>query len=195
MSMSTSRCRRRLMTRRLRRPRRPAKVPRRYLTVAKLWTIRDGEGYRLDLEVARGSLHHRQSLGWSWIAGVGVSQIDEQTPYYGHADEIQAHDLAAHGFVAWALRLGPIETRCGFAAGLERTSGMQTDWTVSHDVSQIAPMAELYAQASFDIGPVTALFGDRMIVHAERYSTIDGMDWFTREPTLEAYVGIAAPLD
>jgi hypothetical protein len=169
--------------------------PRRYVSLSKLWSFRDGDGYRLDIEVARGPLHHRQGMSGGWIAGVGAAQLDERTPYYGHDDDLQIHDTAFTGFFAGALRFGRFEARGGLSAGVERTTGMQTSWMMARDVSSVAPLAELYTQCAFDLGPVTAMFGERMIVHAEHFGTLDGMDSFTREPSLVAYLGLATSLD
>lgn len=72
---------------------------------------------------------------------------------------------------------------------------MQSTFEMTRDVSRVSAMAEIYAQAARDIGPVTALFGWRIIAHAQRYGTLDGMDSFTREPSIVLYGGIAVGID
>lgn len=173
----------------------PPPPPHQLLTLTKQWSFRDGEGYRLDLELARGPVRRRESLTAVWLAGVSASRLDERTPYYGHDDELQAQDTAFTGFFGGALRLWRLETRGSLGAGFERTTGMQTAYQREGAVSRFSPVAELSTQVSIDLGPVEALFGWRVIAHAQRYGTLDGMDTFTREPTLLAFVGIGAALD
>ncbi len=176
------------------RPSPPA--ARRYLTLTQLWTARDGDGYRFDAELVRGSAHRLEGGAWSWTAGVGVSRIRERAIYYGHSDEIAAQDEALSGFLAWALRVGRLETRTGLSAGVEHTSGVQAAWNEdAREVSTVAALAELYATVSVGIGPIAGVFGWRVVAHAERFDTLDGMDAFTREPTLIAFLGVSAALD
>lgn len=175
----------------------PPLPPHRFLELTHQWTARSGDGDRLELTVARGAVHeHSQdNSAWSWIATVAASHTTEDTPYYGHADRILATDTALTGTFGGAVRRSFFDARGGFGLGLERTTGTQTDFALTHDISRLAPVAELFAQLSFDLGPATGVLGCRVIGHAQRYETLDRMDSFTREPSLVAFIGIAAALD
>ena len=175
----------------------PSPPPHRLLELDREVTARSGDGFQLDVTVARGPGHviAKDGSTWCWIASVAASRIDEHTPYYGHADELHARDTALVGTFGGAARQRFFGVRGGLGLGLERTTGTQTDFSAMHDVSRLAPVAELFGQFSLDFGPVTVAAGLRIIGHAQRYETIDQMDSFTREPTLLLFGGIAAALD
>ena len=175
----------------------PPPAPHRFLELTHEWTARTGETIRLEATVARGAVHEHaeDNSAWSRITTIAASRTTEDTPYYGHADRILAQDTAITATFGGAARRSFFDARGGFGIGIEHTTGTQTDFSATHEVSRLAPVAELFAQLSFDLGPATGVLGCRVVGHAQRYETLDRMDSFTREPTLSAFVGIAAALD
>jgi hypothetical protein len=171
--------------------------PHRYLAFSEAAGPNGMGGYRVDLDLAQGptwTIHAGQLYS---VFGATLARTTATPMNFESDDELALRDDSAVAYAAIGARVGRLDGRWYAGAGFERTTGTQHNWMMDGTVDRIDPVGQIGGTIYLRIaGPIALVGGGAIVVHAEKYGSLDtSSSPFWRAPDAQVFGGLAAITD